>query len=242
MACLSFIAMMMNRQLLTLFLSMSVCVCTQAQFTGHYNALNIAGSQNTLKTSVPLAEPAVVGSTYVDDEWQTAELLLQNGTRIPDLSIRIEIEHGNIEIDYNGQIKYLNLKGADSLKLQSGTKHDALVVRLAAEFTTHEGTPLKGVVILYPGPKYSLAKNYYIEFRASNYNVAMDIGSREHRNLKKERLFLSRGDTLIDVSGSNKKIAGRMGSDASNVLAIAKEKKLKLSREADLKTLVSLLR
>jgi hypothetical protein len=232
----------MKKFLLSLCLSILACGYTWAQFTGQYNALNITGSQNTLRTSIPLAEPGIVGSTYVDEKWQPAEIVLKDGKRVPDLLIRIEIEQGNVEIAYDEQVRYLNLKGVDSLKLGSGTSRNAPLVRLASGYTTSEGTPPKGIMILYPGAKYCLAKNYYIEFQPSNYNVAMDVGSRDNRKLKKEQLYLLSGDVLINVSGSNKKIASKLGSDASNVLAMAKERNLKLSREADLLTLVKWLK
>jgi len=212
----------------------------RAQFTGHYNALNITGSTNTLKTEIPLAEPSVVGSTYLDDDWQNAEIVLRNGNIIGDLPVRVEIEQTNIEINYKGELKYLDLKEVDCVNLTDKGTGKKRTIRKANEFIFND-IPLQGVVEVHTGKQYNAIKHYYIEFLQANYNVALDVGSKDHRKVKKERLYISHDNKLILAKGSSKKIAGQLGSDKEKALTIIKEHKLNLSKEADLVTFVGLM-
>jgi hypothetical protein len=212
----------------------------QAQFAGHYNALNIAGSTNTLKSEIPLASPSVVGSTYLDEEWQGAEILLKDGNVITELPVRVEIEQGNVEIQFKGEIKFLNLDRVDSLKLVSRESGPKWVIKKADAFQVDQ-VPLKGIAMVYPGSPCSVVKHLYIEFLPANYNVAMDVGSRDHRKVKKEKFYLTRGTDLVLVKGSEKKIVKQLGIAPEQALTIIKDHGLRLSREKDLLAFIELL-
>ena len=67
------------------------------------------------------------------------------------------------------------------------------------------------------------------------------MGSKDHRKVKKEKLYISHGNKLILAKGSSKKVAKQLGSDNEKALTIIKEHKLKLSKETDLITFVSLM-
>lgn len=210
------------------------------QFSGHPNALNITGSPNTLKSEIPLAEPVVIGSTYIDEQWQQAEIVLKDGFMIKGLQVRIEIEQANVEINYNGKAKYLDLEKVDFINYTDGQTATKQIIKLAAEFS-YRDVPLKGIVFVHKGERYVAIKNCYIEFLQANYNVAMDVGSKHHRKVKKEQLYVTKDNQLIQIKGSEKKIASRMGDDEKKALTIIKQYKLNLSREADLYQFVDLL-
>lgn len=212
-----------------------------AQTTGQYNALNITGTSNTLKTEIPLALPSIIGSTYLEEVWQIAEIVLKSGNVIQGLPLKIEIEQGNVEIQYNGETKFLNLNAVDYINyndIKTGAKS---VIRSANQFTI-DGTPLKGIVKVeeYVG-QYKVVKHFYIEFLQANYNVAMDVGSKDHRKVKKENLYISNNNKLILVKGSSKKIAEQLGADKEKALRIIKENKLKLTNEEDLINFIRLI-
>jgi hypothetical protein len=218
----------------------SVFASAQAQFSGHYNALNITGTTNTLKSEVPLAQPIVTGSTYLDEEWQSAEIVLKDGNVISELPVRVEIEQGNVEIKYNGEIKFLNRERVDSLMLVDRATQSSMRVVNAAAFVV-EGVPLKGIAMVHPAKQYSVVKHLYIEFLPSNYNVAMDVGSKDHRKVKKERLYLTKGSDITLVKGSNKKILKQLHLEDAKTLQMVKRGKLNLTRESDLIRFVDLL-
>lgn len=213
---------------------------TWAQFTGHTNALNITGSQNTLKSEIPLARPSVIGSTYLDEKWQTAEIILKNGYVINNVPLRVEIEEANIEIQYNGEVKYLSLRDVDSVNFVDAFTGLKYALKNADQFASIEG-PRNGVVLLSTGQHYRTLKHFYIEFLRANYNVAMDVGSKDHKKVKRNKLYISYEGRLTLIRGSNKKIIEQLTSDKDKAQDIIKKYKLNLSEETDLIKFMTLL-
>lgn len=211
-----------------------------AQFSGNSNTYNITGPQNVFKSEIPIAEPSVKGSTYLDEEWHNAQIVLNDGYAIEDQPVRIEIEHANVEIKFNGEVKYLDLKRVDFLKYDGNQGGDRQVIRKADGYV-FDDKPLKGIVVVYTGARYTAIKHFYIEFLQANYNVAMDVGSKDHRKVKKEKLYITQSNQLILVKGTAKKFASRLGADEEKARLIIKEHKLNLSKEKDLCKLVDLL-
>lgn len=228
-----------------LFISLCTIIFSNtvlAQFSGHTaNTLNITGPNSVLKSEIPLAEPSVVGSTYLNDDWQQVDIVLKNGIVSEDLLVKLEIEHGNVEILYDNQVKFLDLKHVDFLYFHEGGVKNKAVISKGGIFTFKDAA-LKGVALVYDDGDYSIVKNYYIEFLQSNYNVALDVGSRDHRKIKRERLFISQQGKLILVKGSSKKIASQLGPDKEKALEIIKSNKLDLTDEPQLRLFIQLLK
>lgn len=227
--------------LIILFASLSANVLGQFFSGSNSNAQTLTGPASVLKTEIPLASPSVVGSTYLDDTWQYAEIVLANGYTIEGLSARVEIEQAYIEIQFNGEIKYLDLKNVNFITFSNEPNGLKSVVKKASQFIFNDA-PLKGVVLVRGNPgQYAVIKQFYIEFLQSNYNVAMDVGAKDHRKVKRERFYISQGSKLILVKGTSKKIAGQLGADKEKALDIIKKHRLNLSRETDLLTFASLM-
>jgi hypothetical protein len=210
-----------------------------AQYTTRHDALR-NNDRSSAKYEIPLASPSVVGSTYLNEDWQKAEIVLTNGLVIDDFSVKVEIEQANIEIQYNGEVKFLNIKQVDYINLIESHSGKKSVVKKASEFTFND-TRLKGLVVVDSGARYNIVKHLYIEFLQSNYNVAMDVGSKDHRKVKRSKMYLAQGPKLILIKGSNNKIVKQLGPDKENALAIAKAHKLNLSKEADLTRFIELM-
>lgn len=207
----------------------------QAQFAGHYNALNVGGSSNVFKTEVPMAPPTTIGSTYLDDQWQDAQIILKDGSNAGTYPVKVEVEHANIELKFRNDVRFLNFEKIDFVTyVEKSTELKGIVTR-ASNFT-YQAERLHGIMLIYgrERAKYTAAKNLSIEFLASNYNVAMDVGSKDNRKVKKEKLFILTDGRLILIKGPDKKIAKQFGDDRDKVLSIVREHNLKLTREKDL--------
>lgn len=211
-----------------------------AQFSGNTNNNTITGPQNVFKSEIPLAEPSIKGSTYLDEQWHAAEIVLNDGYAIEELPVRIEIEQANVEIKYKGEVKYLDLKKVDFIKYAGNQNGARQIIKRADGFMLNN-VPLKGIVVVHKGERYLAIKHYYIEFLQANYNVAMDVGSKDHRKVKREKLYIARGNQLILMKGKEKKIAAKLGADKDKAISLIKEHHLNLSQEEDLNMLVDLL-
>ena len=128
----------------------------------------------------------------------------------------------------------------DFINYAGNEDNAGLVIKQAEGFTFNE-EPLKGLVVIHKGQHYSAVKHFYIEFLQANYNVAMDVGSRDHRKVKREKLYIAQGNQLVLVKGNEKKTVSKLGEDKDEAISIIKEHHLKLTQEKDLYRFVDLL-
>jgi hypothetical protein len=212
----------------------------RAQYAIQNNPHNITGSSSILKTEIPLAAPSVIGSTYLDDNWQNARITLRGGAVVENCPIRVEIEQANVEIKFKGEVKYLNLSKVDFINT-ADANGTPIIIRSAKQYSL-EDVPLEGIVsVEHLGKEYGVIKHFYIEVLLANYNVAMDVGSKDHRIVKKERIYISQNSKLFAVKGSDKKLIAKLGLDRKRTLKLIRENNLNLSNEADLISFVKLL-
>lgn len=208
---------------------------TAAQFTGHYNALNITGTTNILKTEIPLGPPATVGSNFLTEKWEQGEIFLRDGRSVGSYPLRIEIENGIIELLLENKPYTLSLTNVSHIVIPDDAV--GLSGKLSnARLITYEDKVLKGVVIVHDidGGTTKLINNYYIEFQPANYNVALDVGSKVNQKIMKQRLFVQKGTELKEVKGSNKKITGLLGYNKVQARETIKANDLDLADPKDL--------
>lgn len=230
----------MNAVLISLIL-LCFTFASHAQYSVQTNPAGVSGAHNIYRTEIPLAQPTVVGSTYLNDEWQYSQIVLKNGSIIPDCPVRIELENANAEVILKGEVKFINRNFVSYIKVPNDVGGDSSIVKLLHQYTL-DGVPLSGVInLIHNGKKYAVLKHYYFEFLAANYNVAMDVGSKNHRKIRKEKLFLAKGNDLFEVKGSTKKFTEKLGDDENKAQEILKANKLKLSDAEDLTVFVKLL-
>lgn len=230
----------MKTGIVTAIILIGISELTNAQYAIQNNPHNITGSGSILKTEIPLAAPSIIGSTYLDDNWQNARITLRGGAVVESCPIRVEIEQANVEIKFKGEIKYLNLSKVDFINTVDANGIQS-VIRSAKQYTVDD-VPLEGIVsVEHIGKEYGVIKHFYIEVLLANYNVAMDVGSKDHRIVKKERIYISQNSKLFSVKGSDKKLISKLGLDKKKTLQLIKDNNLNLSNQADLIAFVKLL-
>ncbi len=210
-----------------------------AQLPSQYNPLNIGGSTFVYKNEIPLVKPQTVGSTYLDEDWTLAAIVLSDGSILRGLNIRIEVEQNQVEINYDGNVRHLDLTRVERIELGDSAKSEWILCD--ARRYAVDAEPLKGIAWVHRGTTYNLVKQVYIEVLRANYNVALDVGSRADRKLQREKLYVDSGKGLVPVKGSSRRFAQRLGIDKERALLIISEHDLDLSVESDLITLVDLL-
>lgn len=200
----------------------------------------ITGPQYVLKTEVPLAPPSTLGSNYFDETWQSAEIMVKTDLLVKDLSARIELEHAMVEFKVNDQVRHLALRDVEYVKLIT-PQNTTLTFKRASAYT-FEGVRLEGVAQVMADGRFGVIKQHSVELLQSNYNVALDVGSRDHRRIKKERIFLSYDNKLLSVKGSSKKLVAQLNADDRSVAeSIIKDHDLRISDEEDLQQFALLM-
>lgn len=207
------------------------------QFTGQYNALNVTGSTNTLKTEIPLAQPSWVGSSYWSETWTVATLFLKNQSTLENVPVRLETERGNIEVMFNGVPHFLDWKKLDRVVF-TDEKGWQWLIRNPDEYKTDDQS-FKGIVrVLYEDEKYLVIRNYYVSIMRANYNVAVDVGNKDNRKIQKEKTYMRKDNRWIDVHGSAKKLLKSLGVSGDHQKTILKSRNFDLKRDSDLLALL----
>jgi hypothetical protein len=226
--------------LLTLSVSLLELHAQSAGLAGQASPNTITGPAYVLKSEIPIAPPTTVGSSYLDEHWQPAEMLVKTDLLVQDLSARLELEQGMIEFKVNNQVRHLPIGKVEYVNIINA-KNERSIFRKASAYE-FEGARLQGIVEVISDGPFGVIKQHYIEVLQANYNVAMDVGSRDHRRVKRERLFLLYNGKLIAAKGSSRKLVPLLDSQHQVVAsAIIKEHDLRISEEADLRRFASLM-
>lgn len=213
-----------------------------AQFSGQYNALNITGTSNVFKTEIPLGEPATTGSNYLSEKWETGAIVLRDGRAAGDYPVRVQIENGIVEIMLEDKPYTLNISNISHILIQDQAMNLPGKLSSARKFT-FEDKSLKGVVLEHDieGSSAKLLNNYFIEFLPSNYNVALDVGSKENRKVTKHKLFVKKDGVLKEIKGSNKKIIALLGYEKTKARNVIQTNHLDLTEAIDLMTFLKMM-
>lgn len=211
--------------------------CAWCQFTGQYNALNVTGSTNTLKTEIPIAQPSWVGSSYWSETWSTATLFLKNQSTLENVPVRLETESGNVEVMFNGVPHFLDWKKLDKV-LFTDERGSQWLIRNPNDYK-RDGQIFKGIVrVLYEDEKYIVLRNYYVSIMRANYNVAVDVGNKDNRKIQKNKTYMRKSDQWIEVQGSAKKLLKSLGVSVERQKEILKSKDFDLKQDSDLVALL----
>ncbi len=225
---------------------LTLCVLTLALhaqpggYAGQPSPNVLTGPQYVLKSEIPLAPPTTVGSSYLDENWQPAEILVRTDLLVKDLSVRLELEKAMIEFKVNNEVRQLPIGKVEYVNVINAMNGKSMFRKASAyEF---EGSRLEGIAEVISDGPFGVIKQHYIEVLQANYNVAMDVGSRDHRRIKRERLFLLYNGKLLAVKGSSRKLVPLLDSQHQTIAsAIIKEHDLRISDEGDLRRFVSLM-
>lgn len=205
-----------------------------AQFSGQFNPLNITGTANVFKTEIPLDEPLTKGSNYLSEAWSSGTIVLKDGRAIGEYPIRVETEHVIVEIMVENKVHTIDIDRVQHILLPDAEVGARGKLVRGKRFVV-DNKPLPGVVLVHDvNTNTQLLNNYFTTFIPSNYNVAMDVGSKDNVKQMKNRLFVQRTGSVTEIKGSNKKIMRLLDLDNAKARNAVDTNNLKLSDPKDL--------
>lgn len=191
---------------------------------------------NTLLYGLPMRPGTLIGDFYLDNKWNRSTLLLYAGDKLLEGYLtRFDLKEQHLEIKLDKSIKILDIR-----KIRSIVWRDSLTNKIsyyvnAGDFVSHE-TKLLGLLEVLVDGKLPLMKHTSVAIKRADYNVALDVGSKDDRVLKKEILYFSRESSLYEIK--NKKSLGSAFLDRQEQVDVfIRNNKLSFSNERDLITL-----
>lgn len=178
-------------------------------------------------------KPEKIESVYLRDDWTYGTLMLQSGDTLKDLSLKYDIKNSLLEINFNGGVKVVSLSKIKGFEL-------AVVPRkqLFLNANRQQVPGLTGLVEVLSTGKVSLYAKPSIEIMPSNYNAAMDVGSRNDKAIKKEDLFLLKDGNATEVTKAGKKIVAHFQGQEGDIQQYVKDNNLSYKKKEDLAKIV----
>ena len=188
---------------------------------------------------IPLPEGKVVGDTYIDTHWRNANVMLFEKEKLIE----------GFPMRYDIHLDELEFKGKSGIKVLAGSKVKSFVwadsiSRTPAyfingkSFRNEDDVPFTGFFEVLEEGSVPLLKRTYISVRKADYNVAMNVGSRDDKILKKNKYYVLRENRLVELPASRKKFLSFF-NDNSRLDEYIRENGLSVTDEHDLKLIMS---
>ena len=97
------------------------------------------------------------------------------------------------------------------------------------------GTKFDNFCTVY-GSRARLVKQSYVELQKADYNLALDVGNKQDRFIKKSKFYLVKDDELIELTKKSVYIV--MASKAAEIREFIKKKRINFTEERDLRSVI----
>lgn len=213
-----------------LFLCLNTIVWAQAVQTKEANYRDpVLDRQFGIIGEVRARPAGVEGTHYISQEWNTGNIYLKSGDTLKNFPLMYDIDKRTIEINAKEVIKILPSEKVITFEWQEKTGKRASFIN--SEYYTLDGTPLVGIFEILAAGHVQLLSRIDLDIKKSNYNVALDVGSKSDRIIRKEKLYLSRDKKLLELKG--KEDFTLFGDKHEAIKQYVKENKLKPARKED---------
>jgi hypothetical protein len=184
---------------------------------------------------IPLPEGKVLGDTYLDTLWRNANILLYDKEKlIEGYPVRYDIYLDELEIKGKNGIKVLTGNKIKSFVWMDYFTNSPVYFINGKAFRNESDVPFTGFLqVLSEGP-VPLLKRTYIDIKKADYNIALNVGSRDDKILKKNKFYALMNDKVIELPGSRKKFVSLFNDDKleefirDNNLTTSKEEHLQI--------------
>jgi len=183
---------------------------------------------------IPLPEGKVVGDTYLSTEWKRSVILLyDNNKLIEGFPVRYDIKSDDLEVKGRSDIKVLEGRKIKSFMWIDSSRSEPYYFVNAKDFKVG-GVPLTGFFEVLADGNSPLFKKVNISVKKADYNVTLNMGSRDDKILKNSTYYFADGNRVSEIPGSKKKFLQLLKSKADEVESYMDENGLSIKKEEEL--------
>jgi len=189
---------------------------------------------NEMLYGIPLPEGKVVGDTYLSTEWKKSVILLyENNKLIEGFPVRYDIKSNDLEVKGRSDVKVLEGRKVKSFMWIDSTRSEPYYFVNARDFK-EGGVPLTGFFEVMVDGNFPLFKKTSISVKKADYNVTLNMGSRDDKILKNSTYYAVDGASISEIPGNKKKFLQLLKSKADQVESYMDENGLSIKREEEL--------
>lgn len=219
---------------------LAVCFCLVESFPQLTPTVNPVidqfGSIQTRNTGGPKGNGQQ--TVYLYDTWTSADILIhQPGggvVQVRDVRVKLDLMTNNLEVQAAGGIKVLPFSKVEKFEWTNPVTLTPEVFTNGRQFSLN-GVQLESFCSVF-GDQTKMVTHYAVEVIPADYNVALDVGNKEDRVIKKVRHYLLRGNELVEFT--RKSVVALMADDSEHVKQFIKKNHVDFDQEADLQSLV----
>jgi hypothetical protein len=171
------------------------------------------------------------GSCYYSENWFKGSIKLFSGEEIQSYPLKYDMKMNQIDIKVNNTVKVVSI-GAVKEVIWMTDKGKSELLRNVSEY---DGISGYGFFSVITEGKFSLLKKTELMVMESNYNAAMDVGSKNKRYVKKSKYYIQHNTKLTEVKAKKKKILKKFKEKSEQVEEYAEANNLKFNDDNDLK-------
>lgn len=198
-------------------------------------AITQLSNNNTLKGGdiiyqIPSGDiPQVMGNPYFDEKWSASSInLYDNQKLLEGYLVRLNIVNHEFEIKTKSGIGILNgSRVRDIVLVDSITKQPHVLINFK-EIADSDEKIKKGFYELLEDGKFKLFKQTEIEILQPTYNVALNIGSKDFKILRKVRYYFT------DASNNTRTVKRKSLETDEYVRNFIKKEKIDFQNEQQL--------
>ncbi|MEQ8927830.1 MAG: hypothetical protein RLO81_18580 [Fulvivirga sp.] len=215
-----------------LFLLMCVPAATYAQVVG---AVTDTKSNNPGEVIdlLPLPPPKLEGTFYLNDEWIVGDLWLKNNKVIKGFPLKYDLKNQLLEINTEHGIKVCQLPLIEKFVIKEPLKDSVKYYNTSVVNNVTFDLP-QGICEVLVNDKVKVLKYQYLEIKEATYNAAINMGERNDKVLKKERLYAVVRDEVFELKNKVGKNEEVFGDKTAQVEDFAKKNGLKLKEDAEI--------
>ncbi len=181
-------------------------------------------------TEMPVRK-GLTGSGYLYEDWLKADIIFSDqDLRVQDIPVKIDINRSLVEIQYKNQIKILDASHVYSLILKAGK--DTLITANALD----QKLPYGFFRLIYNGQS-TLLCHHSTRIKPANYNVALDVGSKNDEIVKVETYYAILNGKPVALENRRNALKKQFSGN-KKIFAFIKKNRINPKREADLVDLV----
>ncbi len=199
----------------------------------------VVNNQFGYLTQIPPKPAGVVGSVYLNENWNETTLNLKKGiagvSQLIGINVKLDLKTNGFELLTEKDIKVLTGANVESFVWMNDLPNEEMYINCDQFF--FEGTKLIGFGrLIHKGDKLTLIQHVYVDLIQADYNVALDVGSKNHKYIKRDKLYLVKDDQMIPVNKQS--ISNTMSDKGAQIKKYIKEYHLNIKQEGDIAKLV----
>ncbi|MEJ7646257.1 MAG: hypothetical protein WKF87_16800 [Chryseolinea sp.] len=192
-------------------------------------------------TQIPVKPANVIGSVYLNEDWKETTVKLKKEThgvfQLVAVKMKLDLKSNMMEFQTDKGIKMIGGANVESFFWKKDLPSEVETYLNCDKFSFGDTKLLGFALVISTGKKIALVQHKYLEFVTADYNVALDVGSKDQKYLKKDKFYLLKNNQLI--SANNKSVTKAMADKKQLVSQFKRDQKLNLKDQRDLASLIS---